>query len=109
MQSRHVVTLRSAEIIEEEEEETAISTVELPESKITIYPNPTRGCISIEITPFLPDGNRFLRLYDMGGKLLKAQTIESVLTEMEITGSPGIYLLDIHLDGEVSKWKIIKQ
>jgi hypothetical protein len=105
MQSRYVVTLRSATMAgeEEEEEEAAASTIELPERKITIYPNPTKGRITIEITPFTPAGNLFLRLYDMGGKLIKSQKVESEQTEMEITGNPGVYLLDIHLDGEVSK------
>jgi hypothetical protein len=101
--------LRAAEMITEEEEETAVFTIELPERKITIYPNPTQGHISIEIKPFTAVGNCFLHLYDMSGKQIKSQKMESISTEMEITGNPGIYLLDIHLDGEVSKWKIIKQ
>jgi hypothetical protein len=110
MQSRNAVTLRAAEMIEEEEEEeTVVSSIEFLERKIKIYPNPTQGRISIEITPAVPKGNSFLRLYDTGGRLIKSEKIETVLTEMEITGNPGIYLLDIHLDGEVSKWKIIKQ
>jgi hypothetical protein len=109
MQSRYTVTLRSAATVPEEAEETVITGIEFLERKITVYPNPTRGRISIEITPLSPEENNFLRLYDMGGKLIKAQKIESVPIEMEIAGNPGIYLLDIHLDGEVSKWKIIKQ
>jgi YD repeat-containing protein len=109
MESRYVATLRSAETVEEEEEETPVPGIEFFERKITIYPNPTQGQISIKITPSIPEEDSFLRLYDMGGRLIKSQKIESVLTEMKITGNPGIYLLNIHLNGEVSKWKIIKQ
>jgi hypothetical protein len=109
MQSRYTVTLRSSEMFMEEEEETAITGIDFFERKITIYPNPTQGRISIEIKPLAPEENNFLRLYDMRGRSIKLQKIESTRTEMDITGNPGIYLLDIHLGEEVSKWKIIKQ
>jgi hypothetical protein len=118
--SRYVLTLRSAqtgtqpedttETAEEEElyPEEAV-TIALAESRITIYPNPTRGKISIEINPFLPQGENFLQLYDAAGRGILSKPISSTVTGLDIAGPPGIHLLNIHLNGKVSRWKIIKQ
>jgi YD repeat-containing protein len=108
LKSRHLTILKSS-VQNTEEETTDIVAIEFSDRKITVYPNPTKERISIEIAPLATEQKNFLRLYDASGKLLKTLTIESVQTELEITGNPGIYLLNIHLGEEVSKWKIIKQ
>jgi hypothetical protein len=106
LESRYVIPLEE----EEEEGTTAdIFSVDFVNSKITIYPNPTQGRIAVEITPLNSEQQNSLRLYDMNGKLLKSQSIVTELTALEITGAPGIYLLNIYLGENVSKWKIIKK
>ena len=109
MTLRYVITLRSAVAEEDETEVSEISSTELSEQKITIYPNPTQGQIAIEVTPFDVQKKCFLRLFDLSGKVINTQKIETKRTELEIVGAAGIYLLDIHLGENISKWKIIKQ
>ena len=84
-------------------------SVALGEQKISIYPNPTRGNITIGVTPLDSRQKNFLRLYDALGRLLLTAPIQSELTPVEIKGPAGVYLLDVHTGGNVSKWKIIKE
>ena len=109
MTSRYVVVLRSAVIEDDEAEVTETPIVELLDQKITIYPNPTKGRVTVEIIPIEWDKRNYLQLWDASGRLIKVQEAVLEQTELEIIGDPGIYLLDIHLGDNISKWKIIKQ
>jgi len=88
---------------------TEIISAELPEQKITVYPNPTQGEIRVEISPLKPEEDNFMQLFDLSGRLLETKKITSKQTLLEISGNPGAYLLNIHLGKNISKWKIIKQ
>ncbi|GHV30228.1 hypothetical protein FACS1894177_02440 [Bacteroidia bacterium] len=59
MESRYIVTLRSSESAGEENAVVA----NLPEREIRIYPNPTQGRISINITPVYTKEDNYFRLY----------------------------------------------
>ncbi|MDR0231528.1 MAG: T9SS type A sorting domain-containing protein [Dysgonamonadaceae bacterium] len=107
MESRYIVTLKSSSDPQSEEEE--IISVELSEQKITIYPNPTQGEICVEISPLDQEEENFIHIFDSLGQLLDTKKIVSERTYLEISGSPGVYLLNIHLGTNISKWKIIKQ
>jgi len=115
MESRTVVTLKSASFVNEEgnveEEETIpeIVSAELGKQTITVYPNPTRGKILVEIQPLNHEEENFMRLFNSQGQLIETVNIASERTPLEIAGSAGVYLLDVHLGSNISKWKIIKQ
>ena len=110
MSSRKVVMLKSASFVNDEEEFlTEIVTAELGKQKITVYPNPTRGRILVEIQPLNYDETNVMRLFNSQGQLIETVQIASEQTPLEIVGSAGVYLLDVHLGGNISKWKIIKQ
>ena len=115
MSSLTVVTLKSAEFdanddeAEEDDLLTEIVTVELGAQKITVYPNPTRGRILVEIQPLGYEEENFLRLFNSQGQLMETVHITQERTQLEISGSAGVYLLDVHLGASVSRWKIIKQ
>ncbi|GHT76485.1 hypothetical protein AGMMS50262_14790 [Bacteroidia bacterium] len=109
MVSRYEVILHSPAFAEEEDTAMDIAAIDFVDTKITIYPNPTKGQITVEITPLNSEEENFLMLYDISGKLIKSQKIVFQNTELEIIGTPGTYLLNIHLGKDVSKWKIIKQ
>lgn len=114
METRRVVTLKSATIggNENEVEEEflpEIISAELGKQTITIYPNPTKGRILVEIQPLNYEEENFMRLFNSQGQLIETAQIVSEQTPLEIAGSSGIYLLDVHLGKNVSKWKIVKQ
>jgi len=88
---------------------TEIISVELPQQKITIHPNPTKGEICVEISPLNSAEKNFIRLFDSAGRLLETKKISSERTYLKITGGSGSYLLNIHLGTNVSKWKIVKK
>ena len=76
---------------------------------VTIRPNPTQGQVAVDIFPIdLEVENTFL-LYNASGQLIESRAIDSGTIYIEIAGNPGIYLLDLHLGGQISQWKIIKQ
>ena len=115
MESRYTVTLRSARIneqgqIDEVEPETKENfSIKLNDKQITIYPNPTQGEICVKIVSLNPEEENFIRLFEPSGHLIETRKIESERTYLKISGNPGIYLLNIHLGADISKWKIIKQ
>ena len=116
MVSRYTFTLRSAQVEQIDEVELKTKTepeeifsVELANRQITIYPNPTQGEIYVEITSLNPEEENFMRLFDSSGRLIETKKIESERTYLTIFGNAGIYLFNIHLGTDISKWKIIKQ
>ena len=92
-----------------EEPEQKVFTVQEGEQTVSIYPNPTTGNFILGVTLLDSRQKNYLLLYDALGHLLLTVQIKQDLTLVEIKGPPGIYLLDIHLGGNVSKWKIIKE
>ena len=110
MESRYVVTLRSVTTQDEEEEAPArMISVESGGQKIIIYPNPTKGEIQVDIIPLNTEEENFMHIFDASGRLLETKKILSEHTFLEISGTPGVYLLNIHLGENITKWKIIKQ
>jgi len=107
MESRYVVTLKSS--TSKLETSTDIISIESADQKITVYPNPTKGKICIEISPLNLEEENVMRMYDSAGRLLHTKKIRSERTYMEISGNHGIYLLNIQSGTNVSKLKIIKQ
>ncbi len=77
--------------------------------RITIYPNPTQGRFSVEIT-----GDGYLEgasitIYGMRGNVVYSNAEPEVENNIDLSEcSNGVYLLIIKVDGEVSTWKIIK-
>jgi hypothetical protein len=115
MSSRTVVMLKSADFytleenVEGEEIVPEIVSAEVGEQQITVYPNPTKGRILVEIQPLNYEENNVMRLFNSQGQLIETVRLTSEQTTLEIQGSSGVYLLDIHLGNNISRWKIIKQ
>jgi len=56
------------------------------------------------------DGNMTSRyVVALRAAVVEDEDTATDIVTVEITGNPGIYLLNIHLGEDVSKWKIIKQ
>lgn len=76
---------------------------------ITIYPNPTDGKFSVEITGTETLENGSITLFNMQGGIVYSNTDPDATNDIDLTQSPdGIYLLVIRLDDETSIWKVMK-
>ncbi len=77
--------------------------------QITIYPNPTKGLITVQI-PLNEEDNARIALYDLRGSLLLEYKNVSSITEVDLSDKPsGTYLMKIFIGNKPTTWKIIKQ
>lgn len=77
--------------------------------RITIFPNPTDGRFSVEITGNGTLEGASITLYGASGSIVYYDDEVESVNEIDITlFANGIYLLIIRVDGKTSSWKIIK-
>ena len=93
-----------------DEEEPSVYEEELSETKVTIYPNPTRGMLKVDISGVEKFENARISLYDLTGKLLQQWAGISQSNEIDLSErTPGMYIMQIVYNGNASSWKIIKE
>ena len=77
-----------------DEEEPSVYEEELSETKVTIYPNPTRGMLKVDISGVEKFENARISLYDLTGKLLQQWAGISQSNEIDLSErTPGMYVL----------------
>ncbi|MDR0864353.1 MAG: T9SS type A sorting domain-containing protein [Candidatus Symbiothrix sp.] len=78
--------------------------------EITIYPNPTKGMLKIDLAGGEIPANARIQLYNTGGKLILNLPSISESNTIDLSAQPsGIYVMRIILaEDNVSVWKIIK-
>lgn len=82
----------------------------LAKKYIRIYPNPTKGHLKVEVMGYEAADNCLLQLFNAAGAQIINRKATLPFTEINITNQPnGIYFLQITLNGENTKWKIIKK
>jgi len=88
---------------------TAIENTEGIKLEYKVYPNPTRGLMTLTIKPINNENLKY-RIYDLSGILLQDKKINSEVTEISIVGfsSSTYFLKVIKDDTEVKIFKIIK-
>ncbi|WP_291529402.1 T9SS type A sorting domain-containing protein [Bacteroides sp. UBA939] len=107
--TRQEIVVSTTRAAMDNEEETVYQE-ELSESKITIYPNPTRGVLRVDISGVEAFENAGISLYDLTGKQLRQWREVSGSNTIDISDrNPGVYILQIAYNGNVSSWKIIKE
>ena len=78
--------------------------------EVVIYPNPTLGELHIALSTPLNKERASYRLLGLNGSILQQAALQQELTDIDLTNvQPGIYLLELIIDEQRSKWKIIKQ
>ena len=93
-----------------DEEEPSVYEEELSETKVTIYPNPTRGMLKIDISGVEKFENARISLYGLTGKLLQQWAGISQSNEIDLSErTPGMYIMQVAYNGKISSWKIIKE
>jgi myo-inositol-hexaphosphate 3-phosphohydrolase len=93
-----------------DEEEPSVYEEELSETKVTIYPNPTRGMLKVDISGVEKFENARISLYDLTGKLLQQWAGISQSNTIDLSErTPGMYIMQVAYNGKISSWKIIKE
>lgn len=91
-------------------EEPSVYEEELSETKVTIYPNPTKGMLKVDISGVQKFEESRISLYDLTGKLLQQWAGISQSNAIDLSDrTPGMYIMQIAYNGKVSTWKIIKE
>jgi hypothetical protein len=83
----------------------------LKDFSVKIYPNPTKGELTVEIEQLPEDKTASLWLYSLQGKLILQRTgLQSGTERLNISNQPaGIYLMKIMAGDSQTEWKIIKE
>ena len=91
-------------------EEPSVYEEELSETKVTIYPNPTKGMLKVDISGGEQFENAQISLYDLTGKLLQQWAGISQSNTIDLSErTPGMYIMQVAYNGKISSWKIIKE
>jgi hypothetical protein len=99
----------SGQITENENEKSQeVYTDFLSETQISIYPNPTKGLLTVATSDIrYPISD--IRLYDIFGKMVGQSEIGQSEIVMDISHLPaGAYIMQIAVESEMTSWKIIK-
>lgn len=77
--------------------------------KVTIFPNPTKGELKIQVSGVENNAEVDLALYNPNGQVLLRQKGQQGLSEMDLSGYPaGWYLLKVQSGTTVLNFKIVK-
>ena len=114
--SRWVIQIRSAKIPKDslsltspKDKESEVFREMLDNREVAIYPNPTKGLLTVEIPLSNNDLSR-ITLHDIQGRTLMEFKNATTTTQIDLSGQPpAIYLLRIFINNKSMTWKIIKQ
>jgi|GEM_PF-414912 len=86
-----------------------VSVSELaPHQRITVYPNPTAGVISIDFEN--PDDGYRVILTDIAGRKIAERDVQNTQVQLEIDGESGLYFLRVFQGAEpVRVFRVVKQ
>lgn len=94
----------------EESNKSAEFTDKLEELTIKIYPNPTRGQLSVEINGLGIDETVDYQLFSQSGILLGTNKKNGFYFTIDMGQYPGgLYILRLMIEGKISQWKILKE
>lgn len=83
---------------------------QLGERKITVYPNPTRGALAVEISGGDAKDEIHLILYSAQGTQLQNMKVTATTTPVNMSAYPGgWYILRVQAGEKMKEFKIIKQ
>ena len=86
-----------------------VYTDALSETLITIYPNPTRGLLTVKISNMPQHSASSLTLFDMQGRVITQQPSLAEENKLDISAQPpGTYIMRIAVGEEEVSWKIVK-
>jgi hypothetical protein len=95
--------------VNEEQNQQSFSD-QLGDIEIKIYPNPSKGELTIEIENLPEDPVGWIGVYDMSGKLVLKHTELTYKNLVNLSSSDnGMYILRIVIGDDITEWKILKE
>jgi hypothetical protein len=83
---------------------------QLGDRKLTVYPNPTRGALAVEITGGDAKDEIRLILFSARGTQLQNLKVTATTTPVNMSSYPAAwYILRVQAGGKVTEFKIVKQ
>ncbi len=87
-----------------------LQKVQVNDRKIIVYPNPTKGLITVMIDPYPEQTEAEIIVLNTVGIVLQRKTIIGVSNHIDFSDyPPGLYILHLKLSEENFEWKIIKE
>lgn len=78
----------------------------LQQAGIQVYPNPSQGRFQIEVAH---TDEAFVRIYDLSGALILEKELRSSRSELNLQDQKnGIYIMEVHKDGQAYRSRLIK-
>ena len=93
-----------------EQTASTVITETIDAATVNIYPNPTGGKFTVEVTA--TDGTSYgrLQLLSLAGEEILDIKSPPLRLEADLTGHPpGAYILSVAINGKTRTWKVIKQ
>ncbi|MGY6560564.1 MAG: LamG-like jellyroll fold domain-containing protein [Luteibaculaceae bacterium] len=86
----------------------SVSKIEAKVQGLSIYPNPTKSVLNIQIKNAAAFTNAEYQVTDLSGKLIFKGRIIEELTTLKLQGlTPGLYLLNVYSNQEIETHKIV--
>ena len=105
--TRQIVTLKSAFI---NNDKLAISEEKMMKKSIRLFPNPTYGLLTMDISDLDNTEQVNLQVSDMNGRVLIKEIQEYSNFKIDLSSYPkGFYLLTVTIGTERKDWKIVKE
>jgi hypothetical protein len=107
----HTICLKSVEATSDSVSEAKTPITEnLGEMEITLFPNPTKGQVTVKITNMPDNIHGEITLHDLTGRLIIKQNSIQESNLLDLSAKQlGIYVLRIRDGDKVSEWKVIKE
>jgi len=108
--TRKLVTLDNPNYAKQHVDPPAPVEEQLGERKITVYPNPTRGSLAVEITGGDQNDQMILSVFSSQGVQLQNRRVTAITTPVNMSAYPsGWYILRLQVGDKMTEFKIIKQ
>ena len=84
--------------------------IEILTTGIAVYPNPTRGLLTVKISNMPQSSASSLTLFDMQGRVITQQQTLAEENQLDISAQPfGTYVMQVVVGQKSTSWKVVKQ
>ncbi len=90
--------------------ETEVFSETLEELNFKMYPNPTKGELTVEIENLTGETNASISIYDLQGRQIYNNSNASATNAIDLSNhSPGTYIMILKVANKTREWKIVKE